>query len=106
MCEKLHGMRLNAGGLETATSSRTRSSNSSTRAPSSDFVVGSKSRCRRRSNNANSSWRTVARPEWKRSEEHTSELQSLMRISYADFCLQKKKHNFTHTPYALPTELN
>src|SRR3546814_6376880 len=25
-----------------------------------------------------------------RSEEHTSELQSLMRISYADFCLQKK----------------
>src|SRR3546814_9985897 len=28
-----------------------------------------------------------------RSEEHTSELQSLMRISYADFCLQKKKKN-------------
>src|SRR3546814_3664780 len=27
----------------------------------------------------------------KRSEEHTSELQSLMRISYADFCLKKKK---------------
>src|SRR3546814_10535720 len=26
-----------------------------------------------------------------RSEEHTSELQSLMRISYAGFCLQKKK---------------
>src|SRR3546814_4750165 len=33
-----------------------------------------------------------------RSEEHTSELQSLMRISYAVFCLKKKKitHNF-HT---------
>src|SRR3546814_4999820 len=31
-----------------------------------------------------------------RSEEHTSELQSLMRISYAVFCLKKKKHN-THT---------
>src|SRR3546814_5309643 len=30
-----------------------------------------------------------------RSEEHTSELQSLMRISYAVFCLQKKKQ---HTP--------
>src|SRR3546814_3957183 len=30
-----------------------------------------------------------------RSEEHTSELQSLMRISYAVFCLQKKK---TYTP--------
>src|SRR3546814_3552488 len=33
-----------------------------------------------------------------RSEEHTSELQSLMRISYAVFCLNKKKHteNLTH----------
>src|SRR3546814_4485545 len=31
------------------------------------------------------------RPTWvKRSEEHTSELQSLMRISYAVFCLKKK----------------
>src|SRR3546814_8188342 len=32
---------------------------------------------------------------WQRSEEHTSELQSLMRISYAVFCLKKKKkkHN-------------
>src|SRR3546814_14170431 len=27
---------------------------------------------------------------WSRSEEHTSELQSLMRISYAVFCLKKK----------------
>src|SRR3546814_2361897 len=39
-----------------------------------------------------------------RSEEHTSELQSLMRISYAVFCLKKKKskkstqnHNLQHT---------
>src|SRR3546814_3937314 len=31
----------------------------------------------------------------QRSEEHTSELQSLMRISYAVFCLKKKKQ---HTP--------
>src|SRR3546814_3428536 len=30
-----------------------------------------------------------------RSEEHTSELQSLMRISYAVFCLKKKKNNNT-----------
>src|SRR3546814_9676599 len=29
----------------------------------------------------------------KRSEEHTSELQSLMRISYAVFCLKKKNNN-------------
>src|SRR3546814_7468099 len=28
----------------------------------------------------------------QRSEEHTSELQSLMRISYAVYCLKKKKH--------------
>src|SRR3546814_6242297 len=32
-----------------------------------------------------------------RSEEHTSELQSLMRISYAVFCLTKKNHNHTET---------
>src|SRR3546814_2801044 len=31
-----------------------------------------------------------------RSEEHTSELQSLMRISYAVFCLKKKKHQTTY----------
>src|SRR3546814_2343514 len=31
-----------------------------------------------------------------RSEEHTSELQSLMRISYAVFCLKKKKNQATH----------
>src|SRR3546814_9946652 len=31
-----------------------------------------------------------------RSEEHTSELQSLMRISYAVFCLQTKKNNITY----------
>src|SRR3546814_3408716 len=33
----------------------------------------------------------------RRSEEHTSELQSLMRISYAVFCLKKKKHTDKHT---------
>src|SRR3546814_3917250 len=36
------------------------------------------------------------RPMW-RSEEHTSELQSLMRISYAVFCLKKKKKLYRHT---------
>src|SRR3546814_8600602 len=34
---------------------------------------------------------------WGRSEEHTSELQSLMRISYAVFCLKKKKNNTYQT---------
>src|SRR3546814_7905803 len=35
-------------------------------------------------------------PRKLRSEEHTSELQSLMRISYAVFCLKKKKTNLTN----------
>src|SRR3546814_3907341 len=41
-----------------------------------------------------------------RSEEHTSELQSLMRISYAVFCLKKKKQNHPqrtcNTCYSIP----
>src|SRR3546814_7061986 len=41
-------------------------------------------------------------PAWRdghrRSEEHTSELQSLMRISYAVFCLKKKKDTKLVTP--------
>src|SRR3546814_6347463 len=41
----------------------------------------------------------VARtPRWlERSEEHTSELQSLMRISYAVFCLKKTNKTLSHT---------
>src|SRR3546814_5653426 len=35
---------------------------------------------------------SAPRPAGNRSEEHTSELQSLMRISYAVFCLKKKKN--------------
>src|SRR3546814_4977259 len=49
-------------------------------------------------------WRHVAPPprrrrllpRGERSEEHTSELQSLMRISYAVFCLKKKKQKDTN----------
>src|SRR3546814_10314176 len=37
--------------------------------------------------------RTIHRDRRDRSEEHTSELQSLMRISYAVFCLKKKRQN-------------
>src|SRR3546814_5002944 len=36
----------------------------------------------------------------KRSEEHTSELQSLMRISYAVFCLKKKTQKLRHTKHS------
>src|SRR3546814_4475282 len=41
----------------------------------------------------------IAESDDGRSEEHTSELTSLMRTSYAVFCLKKKKHetNVTHT---------
>src|SRR3546814_10600434 len=38
----------------------------------------------------------------RRSEEHTSELQSLMRISYAVFCLKKKKNNKNQNYQTLP----
>src|SRR3546814_17396520 len=38
-----------------------------------------------------------------RSEEHTSELQSLMRISYAVFCLKKTNHNRQTQSYIHPT---
>src|SRR3546814_5226513 len=42
----------------------------------------------------------VGEPEISRSEEHTSELQSLMRISYAVLCLKKKyTYNYTHELY-------
>src|SRR3546814_10573712 len=39
----------------------------------------------------------AAQEDRERSEEHTSELQSLMRISYAVFCLKKKRHTNTQT---------
>src|SRR3546814_3137674 len=40
--------------------------------------------------------RALAEKVHHRSEEHTSELQSLMRISYAVFCLKKKTKNTTY----------
>src|SRR3546814_7273336 len=39
-----------------------------------------------------------------RSDEHTSELQSLMRRSYADFCLNTKKQSTDRTNKMIPTE--
>src|SRR3546814_1568833 len=42
----------------------------------------------------------------RRSEEHTSELQSLMRISYAVFCLKKKKKLSNTTPTKHETQNN
>src|SRR3546814_3133763 len=40
-----------------------------------------------------------------KSEEHTSELQSLMRISYAVFCLKKKKTQLSHTLTSILTNI-
>src|SRR3546814_7899368 len=45
----------------------------------------------------------LQRPAVERSEEHTSELQSLMRISYAVFCLKKKKNTKHNYPYLRQT---
>src|SRR3546814_10519712 len=42
--------------------------------------------------------RLAVRTTVRRSEEHTSELQSLMRISYAVFCLKKKTHILIESP--------
>src|SRR3546814_1591184 len=47
--------------------------------------------------------RSRSRSAADRSEEHTSELQSLMRISYAVFCLKKKKQT-QQTNYNVPTD--
>src|SRR3546814_2669341 len=44
---------------------------------------------------SSASW-SAAKGRFPRSEEHTSELQSLMRISYAVFCLKKKIHQQTN----------
>src|SRR3546814_14666284 len=43
---------------------------------------------------ASSAWVTQCTTRASRSEEHTSELQSLMRISYAVFCLKKKNKQY------------
>src|SRR3546814_1353107 len=56
-------------------------------------------------NTVNRLQRDGLRLEIVRSEEHTSELQSLMRISYAVFCLKNEKTLTTHTSIiVIPTE--
>src|SRR3546814_9293670 len=48
-------------------------------------------------------WREGDRPLIFRSEEHTSELQSLMRSSYAVFCLKKKKCKLLEQTLCIPS---
>src|SRR3546814_5496798 len=67
--------------------------------PSGSPCPGQGSRESRRSRSAGSSGRPPTADIYtQRSEEHTSELQSLMRISYAVFCL-KKKTNYANPSY-------
>src|SRR3546814_793973 len=49
--------------------------------------------------NRNNAKAIMTNPRAQRSEEHTSELQSLMRISYAVFCLQKKTNTKQYTAH-------
>src|SRR3546814_7431782 len=76
---------------------RSRSVRASTRATTwgRSFLTSNSTACWVSSNRAS---RKVLASLRVRSEEHTSELQSLMRISYAVFCLKKKKHNEFYTP--------
>src|SRR3546814_2798102 len=53
-----------------------------------------------------SSWSTSSCSSGQRSDEHTSELQSLMRISYAVFCLKKKIVQQTHILLSLTNTLD
>src|SRR3546814_1455129 len=60
-------------------------------------------KCRSSAVRRSPSARATARS--RRSEEHTSELQSLMRISYAVFCLKKKKQARTEKQITMNTHL-
>src|SRR3546814_6462785 len=53
-----------------------------------------------------SSGGAVGPPPVSRSEEHTSELQSLMRTSYAVFCLKKQKITQNHGQHTLKRDIN
>src|SRR3546814_7352759 len=59
------------------------------------------SSCRRRTRRIRRSTPARVERRARRSEEHTSELQSLMRISYAVFCLKKKKTHHHTVNYSI-----
>src|SRR3546814_5126999 len=85
-CRTVSTSRLSArSSTDTVISSNDSSINSNISAPSQPAMISATTTSSPQSNSLQSGYR---------SEEHTSELQSLMRISYAVFCLKKKK---THT---------
>src|SRR3546814_8749659 len=63
------------------------------------FVYDADDSFARKANPDSIVWQRLASAHWdtilRRSEEHTSELQSIMRISYAVFCLKKKTQHET-----------
>src|SRR3546814_7691609 len=77
----------------------TQSANSNSNTAAKRAVTRSPNTCASVWPNSTPSSRT---PHAVRSEEHTSELQSLMRISYAVFCLKKKNH-IQHNQHQLTT---
>src|SRR3546814_1458042 len=85
----------------TASCPRSRGRTASIRCRSTASAAAIRARTSRRASSTESSpistrsWRRTSFRARRRSEEHTSELQSLMRISYAVFCL-KKKHQLNH----------
>src|SRR3546814_6121334 len=81
------GRRGAAHALQAAGGRRCRRARSAARAPAAAVVVRPVQGGR-----AVAAFRAARGQPLARSEEHTSELQSLMRISYAVFCLKKKKY--------------
>src|SRR3546814_4259362 len=71
------------------------------RSPHADTLGGSKHTNMKelRFNADGGVWRVAFAFDPERSEEHTSELQSLMRISYAVFCLKKKNNTKITSTY-------
>src|SRR3546814_4395951 len=96
-----------AAGMQSHSASYPSEANAPRTSPSprlsSSATFSSKTNCGRSSptRRATSAKRPERSPESPRprprSEEHTSELQSLMRISYAVFCLKKQKTNYVTT---------
>src|SRR3546814_2259045 len=62
------------------------------RSQRSDWAAMAHRKIRQKGRTTQTQRRRSPAPHTNRSEEHTSELQSLMRISYAVFCLKKKKN--------------
>src|SRR3546814_3390829 len=73
-----------------------------TAAPSANQSAGGVARIGLSNSSVRADAERAQRSQMGRSEEHTSELQSLMRISYAVFCLKKKKVNTT--PYNIAVQ--